>query len=118
MHLKGCDVFFTTSVLLPQDPGQIDVYDARVGGGFPQPVTLPICEGETCQGPSNPPPEFPTPASATFNGPGNVKPKPKRCPKGKRKVKRKGKVRCVKKPHKTKRGSRRSKRHHSSGGAK
>ena len=45
-------------------------------------------------------------SSAAFNGPGNVKEggKPKRCPKGKRKVKRNGKVRCVprKQKHKQK----------------
>ena len=42
----GSDVFFTTeSSLLPQDPGSIDLYDARIGGGFPQPSEPPGCEG-------------------------------------------------------------------------
>jgi hypothetical protein len=48
----GSDVFFTTSdQLLPRDgDGAIDVYDARVGGGFPF-TPPPICEGpETCHG--------------------------------------------------------------------
>ncbi len=69
----GSDAFFVTNAsLLPQDPGLYDVYDARVNGGFPQPVPTAACEGEACQGPLSPPND-PTPASATFNGAGNVK---------------------------------------------
>jgi hypothetical protein len=71
----GRDVFFTTNAsLLPQDPGLIDVYDARVGGGFPRATTTPACEGEACQGPLTPPND-PTPGSSTFNGPGNLRDK-------------------------------------------
>jgi hypothetical protein len=97
----GRDVFFTTeSSLLPQDPGLVDLYDARAGGGFPQPNPKAACEGEACQSPS-PPPAFGTPASSAFAGPGDPPPKGrKRCPKGKRKVRRHGKVRCVKKGQK------------------
>ena len=56
----GGDVFFaTTQGLVPQDTdGQLDVYDARLGGGFPQPPagTRP-CSGDACQGPlTNPAP--------------------------------------------------------------
>jgi hypothetical protein len=70
---SGDDVFFVTNAsLLPQDPGLYDVYDARVGGGLPQPMTPAACEGEACQGPFTPPVD-PTPASSSFNGPGNVK---------------------------------------------
>jgi NHL repeat-containing protein len=70
---SGSDVFFLTAAdLLPQDPGLIDVYDARIEGGFPPPKTpTPPCEGEACQ-PSPPPPEAKTPASAAFEGQGNV----------------------------------------------
>ncbi len=98
----GRDVFFTTSSsLLPQDPGLIDLYDARVDGGFPQPIEPPACEGEACQG-AVAPPNDPTPASSGFRGPGNP---PKgtskpRCPKGKRQVRRAGKSRCVARSHK------------------
>ncbi len=69
----GSDVFFTTTAsLLPQDPGSVDVYDARVDGGFPRPAAPPAsCEGEACQGAPSPP-DDPTPASATFSGPGNL----------------------------------------------
>jgi NHL repeat len=97
----GRDVFFTTaSSLVPQDPGLVDLYDARIGGGFAQPLSKAPCEGEACQSPP-PPPEFPTPASNAFEGPGNShQAKPRQCPKSKRKVKRKGKVHCVKKGRK------------------
>jgi hypothetical protein len=100
----GADVFFKTySSLVSQDSGLIDIYDARVGGGFPPP-TPPIppnggCEGEACQGPAPTPPAHPAPPqSATFVGPGDVvePPKKPRCPKGKHRVKRKGKFVCVK----------------------
>jgi len=95
----GRDVFFRTlSGLVPQDPGLIDLYDARELGGLPSPpVPEPPCEGEACQSPP-PPPEETTPSSSTHEGPGNVEErstKPRRCPKGKRKVRRAGKQRCV-----------------------
>ena len=69
----GHDVFFATSQsLVPQDPGLIDIYDAREGGGFaPPPSPAPGCEGEACQGPLAPPSD-PTPGSATYHGPGNI----------------------------------------------
>ena len=94
----GSDVFFTTAAsLLPQDPGLLDIYDARVEGGFPAPTETPICEGEACQSPPAAPNDA-TPASSSFEGPGNVvEPKPKpRCSKGK--VRRHGK--CVRKHRK------------------
>jgi hypothetical protein len=60
---NGSDVFFKTAAsLLPQDPGHVDIYDARVGGGFPPPTT-PECEADpascvepppTAPGQSNP----------------------------------------------------------------
>jgi hypothetical protein len=66
--------FFTGTSLLPQDPGQVDVYDARVDGGFPQPPELPAqCEGEACQSPISPPNEPPN-SSEVYHGPGNPKP--------------------------------------------
>ncbi|HMJ72198.1 MAG TPA: hypothetical protein VK471_02410 [Solirubrobacterales bacterium] len=96
----GDDVFFTTaSSLLPQDPGLIDLYDARVDGGFPQPIVKAPCEGEACQSPP-PPPNDPTPASAAYSGPGNEKKAKLRCAKGKRLVFRAGNPRCLVKKHK------------------
>jgi len=90
---NGRDVFFkTASSLLPQDPGLIDIYDAREGGGLPLPPSLaPECEGEACQPPASAPNDS-APSSQTFNGPGNVKPAKPKCKKPK--VARKG--HCVK----------------------
>ena len=93
----GSDVFFTTGAgLLPQDYGLIDVYDARIGGGFPPPPPPPSpCQGDACQSPSAPP-EAPTPASLAFRGPEDLaEGPPRRRPCAKGKVRRKG--RCVKK---------------------
>jgi len=90
----GDDVFFATGAsLVPWDPAQIDLYDARVGGGFAPPPSPPAeCTGEACQ-PQTPPPAPPTIGSGAV-GPGNPKPPPK-CKKGF--VRKKGK--CVKKHH-------------------
>jgi DNA-binding beta-propeller fold protein YncE len=97
----GRDVFFTTaSSLVGQDPGLVDLYDARQGGGFPQPEEpVSPCQGETCQHP-DPAPADVAPASQQ---PGEGNPKPPtthRCPKGK--VYSKKKKHCVKKHHKQK----------------
>jgi hypothetical protein len=96
---NGDDVFFTTnSSLLPQDPGLIDVYDARANGGFLASPSPPgPCQGEAClTAPA--PPNDPTPASASFRGAGNAiaKKAKARCAKGK--ARRKG--RCVAKRQK------------------
>jgi DNA-binding beta-propeller fold protein YncE len=66
---EGKNAFFTTlSSLVPQDPGLIDVYDAREGGGFPPPPPRKVeCEGEACQSPPGAPGVL-TPASSAFGG--------------------------------------------------
>lgn len=81
----GTDVFFTTGQsFVAQDNGLIDIYDARVGGGFPPPPSPPLeCEGEACQSPA-PPPTDATPSSASFMGPGNQA-APRKAKKAKRK---------------------------------
>jgi DNA-binding beta-propeller fold protein YncE len=106
----GSDVFFTTNQsLLAQDPGLVDVYDARQGGGFPPPDPPPSsCVGEACQRPA-PAPGPRTPASEAFAGSGNPASGPARrsCPKGKRRVVKKEKTRCARRH---KRGTRNHKR--------
>jgi hypothetical protein len=66
----GNDVFFTTrSQLVAQDQDQlIDLYDARVGGGFPAPSTSSACSGDDCQGPPSSAPAFAAAASALYSG--------------------------------------------------
>jgi hypothetical protein len=99
----GRDVFFATiSSLLPQDYGLFDIYDARVGGGLPiPPPRVPPCEGDACHN-SPGAPEAPRPASSEYVGPPKAKsPSAKpRCAKGKRRVTRKGKSRCLPKREK------------------
>jgi hypothetical protein len=94
----GTDVFFyTASSLLPQDPGLIDIYDARAGGGYPAPPVPPAsCEGEACQGPLAPPND-PTPASSAFEGAGNVKAEKKAHKKKAHKKKKSAKKHAAKK---------------------
>jgi hypothetical protein len=98
---SGNDAFILTSDrLLPADLDQTpSIYDARVDGGFPESATAE-CQGEGCRPGMTPGPSIPA-VQTPVQGPGdNVKPsKPRRCGKGKRKVKRGGKVRCVKKHH-------------------
>jgi len=67
----GADAFFLTdSSLVAQDPGSVDLYDAREGGGFPAPPVLIECDGDTCQSlPS--PPEDPAIGSAAPGAGGN-----------------------------------------------
>jgi hypothetical protein len=73
---SGEDVFFaTTQGLDPQDiDGSYDIYDARVGGGFPAPSVPSSCSEEACQGAPSAPPSLPSPASVVFSGPGDAAP--------------------------------------------
>jgi hypothetical protein len=50
--VSGADVFFgSTEQLVGQDTDTNgDIYDARVGGGFPALVSPPVCSGDACQG--------------------------------------------------------------------
>jgi hypothetical protein len=46
----GSDAFFVTDgSLVATDPGASDVYDARVGGGFPVPTPPLACVADACQ---------------------------------------------------------------------
>ena len=105
----GSNVFIGTGEsLLPQDTGQVDIYDVREGGGFPAPAQIVPCDpsGESCQ-PRLSAPVSPDPATTT---PGSGNPKPSPCQKGKHQARKKhGKRRCSKpKPGKA------MKKHHTS----
>ncbi len=82
----GSEVAFQTpSRLLPEDGDtSLDVYVARVGGGFPQPPSPPVCTPPSCQSSqsSSSPPAGPNAGSQNPPDPGNVIPKPP-CKKGK-----------------------------------
>jgi hypothetical protein len=96
----GHDVFFTTNeALVPEDQngGSRRIYDARVNGGFANSgAGAEACLEDACQGPPAAAPALPQPGSSTFQGP-SATPRPRpRCGKNRRRVKRHGKVRCVK----------------------
>ena len=108
---SGNDVFiWTADQLVPSDTdSRADVYDVRVGGGFPVSASPPVCvNADSCKPPVSPQPGvFGAPASATFSGAGNmqvvapvVKPKAKPKPKSKSRACRRGSIRkrgkCVK----------------------
>ncbi|HET6505218.1 MAG TPA: hypothetical protein VFG42_00395 [Baekduia sp.] len=71
---NGDDVFFMTSEqLVPADvDDNLDMYDARVDGGFPQPARAQPCSGDACQGPPALAPADPSPASRVVAGDGNA----------------------------------------------
>jgi hypothetical protein len=98
MDESGDNVFFTTrQQLVRADSDElVDLYDARVGGGFVEPAPPSECGGEACQA-STISPVQPLPTSEGISG--EAKPKVsghKKCKKGR--VKRHG--RCVKAPKK------------------
>jgi NHL repeat len=71
----GHDVYFVTrQQLLGWDVDEAyDLYDARVGGGFPEPPAPPApCGGEACRGAASSAPLLTAPASVSFQGAGNV----------------------------------------------
>jgi hypothetical protein len=76
MSSSGRDIFFATSTrLVGQDSDVLsDVYDARVGGGFPAPRAEPSCSGDACQEPPKPPPSFGPVASSLAPAGGNLAP--------------------------------------------
>ena len=61
--LDGTDAFFLTNEsLFGPDPGGVDLYDARVKGGFPEPTPPLACVGDACQA-LPPKPEDPEPGT-------------------------------------------------------
>ncbi len=99
----GRDVFFSTAApLVGQDKDSVqDVYDARVNGGLDSqnPVPGTECQRDDCKATPNRGPELPFGGSEGLVDSENVKAK-KHCPKGRHKVKARGKSRCVKSHHK------------------
>jgi hypothetical protein len=75
----GEDVYIATQdQLMPaaDSDTSVNVYDARVGGGFPVSVAPPACDNaDSCKPPvAAQPAVFGVPTSATFSGPGDTAP--------------------------------------------
>ena len=70
---SGRDVFFRDNAKLTPEvqDSAFQLYDARIGGGFPPaPAPQPPCVGEQCRGSFPPPPLLAGPTSATLTGGG------------------------------------------------
>jgi hypothetical protein len=99
---SGEDVFIVTrqQLLASDKDDSADIYDARVGGGFPQAVPPTACEGiEGCQGPGSASPPFTDPATGSFSSPlKRLDPKAQRLRKAlkacKHRKKKKARARC------------------------
>jgi len=116
MSPDGRDVFFTTrDKLVGADVvGSPSIYDARSGGGIPEPLPPAACEGDSCQRPPTESPALPTPfTTAPAEGPVKEA-KTKRCKKPKRRVK--GRCVRVKKHHKRRHHKRRHRARTKQGG--
>ncbi|HEV7771756.1 MAG TPA: hypothetical protein VGO48_00555 [Conexibacter sp.] len=103
---NGDDAFFVTrEQLVGWDVDRAyDLYDARVGGGFPDPpVAPPACTGDACRGQAHAAPPVAGLGSATLVGPVRaavrhvVRRRAKACRRGFERRKLHGRKRCVKK---------------------
>jgi hypothetical protein len=77
MDASGANIlFFTHDPLSASDTDgvQPDIYDARVGGGFPSPTTVAGCEGDACLGVPAASPALVSPGSTGVSGGGNLAP--------------------------------------------
>lgn len=93
---SGRDIFFVTSQgLVPQDTDNApDVFDARLGGGFPAPpAARQPCSGDACQGPLSTPTALLVPGSLAQDAGGNFStPAAKPVAKAKSRLKRRPKA--------------------------
>jgi sugar lactone lactonase YvrE len=114
MNANGRDVFIQTQEKLvgADVAGSASIYDAREGGGIPEPVEPTQCQGDACQGQGSEPPTLPSPATIGSGEEGEAGPHPKPCAKGKHRVK----GRCVAVKHKHRK--RRHRAHANRGGSR
>jgi hypothetical protein len=90
----GAEAYFLTDgSLVPTDPGLVDLYNARVGGGFPVPPVPIACLGDACQPVPSAPDDTP-PATLIPRAEGNP---PLRIQKPKQKAKKKKRKNAKKK---------------------
>jgi hypothetical protein len=74
---SGGDAFFVTGEQLVgwDEDDAFDMYDARVGGGLPEPPAPPVaCSGDECQGPPAGRPSLAGSGSEGFHGDGDARP--------------------------------------------
>jgi hypothetical protein len=104
--LSGENVYLTTrGQLAAQDRDDlVDVYDARVDGGFPAEAPPPSCGGALCRGPGSQPAAASDPGSSSFVGPGDAKPVHRRHHRRKRQHRRHHKQRHFAQAKRTSRG--------------
>jgi hypothetical protein len=92
----GAETYFLTDgSLVPTDPGLVDLYNARIGGGFPVPPVPIACLGDACQPVPSAPDDTP-PATLIPRAEGNPPlriQKPKQAKKKKKKNAKKKKAR-------------------------
>jgi LSD1 subclass zinc finger protein len=97
----GDNVFFVTRERLVgwDRDDSYDVYDARVGGGFPEPpaTAVPCAGADACRGLSHTPAGYSAPTSSEFDGAGNLTSRGarKRCKRGRVVRRVHGRRRCV-----------------------
>ena len=114
MSADGRDVFFSTKERLVgmDTPDSASLYDAREGGGIPEPFVPSPCQGDDCQGNGAPPPGIPG-AATTGAGEAPATTPATPCVKGKHRVK----GRCVaSKKHRHRKHRRRRGAHANRGG--
>jgi hypothetical protein len=94
MSADGRDVFIQTKEKLvgADAAGSPSIYDAREGGGIPEPAESAPCQGDACQGQGSEPPAIPSPATTGAGESPEAPPVRKPCAKGRHRVK----GRCVK----------------------
>jgi hypothetical protein len=104
----GSDAYFLTAAsLVAVDPGLNDIYDARVGGGYPTPIVPIACLGDACQ-PVPSAPDDPLPATLLPRAEANPPLRIKKAKKAKAKKQRAKKHKQAKKKKaNSKRGVRR-----------
>jgi hypothetical protein len=115
MSADGRDVFIQTKERLvgADAAGSPSIYDAREGGGIPEPAETAPCQGDACQPHGSEPPVLPAPATTGAGESPEPPPPPKPCAKGKHRVK----GRCVPvKRHKQRHHRRRA--HNKRGGSR
>jgi hypothetical protein len=111
---SGRDLFFTTRAQLVKSDGDdlVDLYDARIGGGFDEVEAPTPCVGDPCQGAQTPAPVAAVLSTEVVQSAEGVarskarKPARKACRKGFVRKRGRGKVRCVKKPTRSRHGGR------------